>query len=278
MKYITQYNGGHAFKVQLTNDNVEVYRYKSGEEYNSKPILTFNPQRIFIGKSPLNDMTAFSGGHGEKFDGNLILLKIDDGTYIFFGSEIFEFQSSHEIVEFVSPVGDSHTPYPYAIDTDGNHYLLIEDVIIGNVPKYKDPYDYYYNLSVMKQTTVKDLWNIETFYIGNTKSNLEYRYNQNTAEYYDRLVSKNGRKCKMYIKNSAGGKKKILLKEEFIAMIKEFEKQIKIDYHFYEVLHEISSPRLRSRKRSQRKRSRKIDSKVISKIYWENRKRWKQTM
>jgi len=36
----------------------------------------------------------------------------------------------------------------------------------------------------------------------------------------------------MYIKNSAGGKKKILLKEEFIAMIKEFEKQIKIDHHF----------------------------------------------
>ena len=41
---------------------------------------------VFIGKSPVNAMTTFSGGHGPRFDGNSILLKREK-DYVFVGDE-----------------------------------------------------------------------------------------------------------------------------------------------------------------------------------------------
>ena len=41
---------------------------------------------VFIGKSPVNAMTTFSGGHGPRFDGNSVLLKREN-DYVFVGDE-----------------------------------------------------------------------------------------------------------------------------------------------------------------------------------------------
>lgn len=80
-------------------------------------IGTYNPISIFIGKSSLNDMTNFSGGHGDKYDGNSILLRIGDKTefrYLFIGSDIYEFTTDEIITKYVSSVGNNQVPYPYA--------------------------------------------------------------------------------------------------------------------------------------------------------------------
>ena len=79
--------------INESNNDVHIYEYKDEDEskdededaddgYNglnnySVLIATYNPVKIFIGKSPLNQQTIFSGGHGPYFDGNTILLKLD---------------------------------------------------------------------------------------------------------------------------------------------------------------------------------------------------------
>lgn len=66
--YLIHHNGSRPYKVVIDKDkNVKVYKYKSENEYEDKEFKTFKPRKIFIGKSPKNKMTIFSGGHGKKF-------------------------------------------------------------------------------------------------------------------------------------------------------------------------------------------------------------------
>lgn len=77
-------------------------------------IKTLKYLEIFIGTSPFNKMTNFSGGHGKKFDGNSILLRIGENKYASIGIELFEFTTDEPIVKYVSSVGNNCVPYPYA--------------------------------------------------------------------------------------------------------------------------------------------------------------------
>jgi hypothetical protein len=104
-----------------------------------------------VGKSPLIRMTGFSNRHGPKFNGTSILLQKDDQNYIFVGERILEFEvdAPDYIVRFVSPLGNSDVPYPFAVDNQGRFYLFIENVVLESVPEShrNDPYDYWYDLS-----------------------------------------------------------------------------------------------------------------------------------
>jgi hypothetical protein len=44
----------------------------------------------------------------------------------------------------VSPVGNNHVPYPYAVDDRNNVYLMIEDVVLESYTMEQDPYETYY--------------------------------------------------------------------------------------------------------------------------------------
>ena len=105
-------------------------------------------------------MTKFSGGHGKKFDGNSILLNISNNKYIYICDIIQEFTSYSKIIKFVSPVGNNDVPYPYAVDDKNNTYLFSENLCINNKThnnkfninkKYDNPYDYYYDISLIKK-------------------------------------------------------------------------------------------------------------------------------
>ena len=80
-------------------------------------IKKYNPSEIFIGKSPFNKMTGFSGGHGDKWDGNSILMRIgteNEFKYVHIGTNVFEFTTDEVINKYVSSVGNNCVPYPYA--------------------------------------------------------------------------------------------------------------------------------------------------------------------
>ena len=48
----------------------------------TKRVLNVKVEKIFVGKSPKNNMTLFSCGHGKGFEGNTILLhKKTTNTY-----------------------------------------------------------------------------------------------------------------------------------------------------------------------------------------------------
>lgn len=172
--YVTLDNGGTPFVVRILSRGSEttvticvrkrehVDTEAAGEteelqegiwlhEYDtSSPLMRDVPvERVFIGKSPVNAMTTFSGGHGPRFDGNSVLLKREN-DYVFVGDEIFSFTAAAEIVDFVSPVGNSSVPYPYCVDADGRHYLLLEGVVLDQIPALgtdSDPYSYWYDAS-----------------------------------------------------------------------------------------------------------------------------------
>ena len=46
-------------------------------------------------------------------------------------------------------MGNSDVPYPFAVDKHGRSYLLLEQVVLKDVPEGEsDPYRYYYSDSV----------------------------------------------------------------------------------------------------------------------------------
>ena len=55
------------------------------------------------------------------------MLKLNTGKYVFIGHKLYEFIPDNEIVAFYSFVGNSDVPYPIAIDSKDNFYLLMEE-------------------------------------------------------------------------------------------------------------------------------------------------------
>jgi len=155
-------NGGRSFRVKVENDrNLTLYRSREPNDdseygaylFENSPCLVATSDQVFIGKSPRTPATLFSGGHGPRFDGNTILFRAPGGdapaenlNYVHVGRDITKFTALSRIVRFVSPVGNSDVPYPYAVDVDDNTYLIIEGVILAPSDRCpeEDPYDYYY--------------------------------------------------------------------------------------------------------------------------------------
>ena len=183
MEYLIHDNYNRPFMVKVKDDVVSVFKEKSRNEYNKNSLFTWNPEKVFIGMSPLNRMTGFSGGHGQEFDGNSILLHISGMEYVWIGNKIISFIALNTITRFLSPVGNNDVPYPFAVDEDNNHYLFTEDVIIKEYnDRSDDPYDYYYDQRLIttdycscppkKAEQVFD--GIEDLYVGNKKRTFIY--------------------------------------------------------------------------------------------------------
>jgi len=157
----TQDNGGYPFRVYIEKGRAEIYELEFDEDTDEHTpgnlMGAVNGGKFFVGTSPLNKMTEFSGGAGE--DGSSLVLQdekdVKDNIYTFVGTKIYKFKTLAPLIYFTSPVGNNSVPYPWAQDRDGNIYLLIEDVVIKNwapainkTIEEKDqlePYTYYYN-------------------------------------------------------------------------------------------------------------------------------------
>jgi hypothetical protein len=215
--YQTHNNGGRKYRIQVQGNKVQV------DDMRGIFLQKYSVISVFIGKSPLNKMTEFSGGHGPDFDGNSIILNMGDNEYIYFGSTYFIFKTKAPIVEFISPVGNNDVPYPYAIDEDDNFYLMTENVVVSGVPQDQrdDVYHYYYDKGYMV---------VEDKYKNNFGGKvLEYqgitrwmdgdeiyvlRYIPDAADDYDH------REGYMYVIRD--GVKEPMMRDVYIQMMKEF--------------------------------------------------------
>lgn len=244
--YFIHDNGGRPFLVYVQSNN-EVFIYKKDETYQidetelsrdpknnrwiyTKLVKNYKPLKTFIGKSPLNEMTKFSGGYGAKFTGNTILLQISKDKYVHIGAEIKEYTIKEQIVKYVSPVGNNDVPYSYGTDKNNVYYLFGENVSIKDVPKeYKnDPYEYYYKVYLItpdeayrpsKEPIIKNFDNITNFYIGSQKYTLTY--NSDPKKEYKRYVSV--WKKKPAVKKT-DGKKYVLSESEYVKLMTKFGK------------------------------------------------------
>lgn len=240
--YLTHDNYSRPFCVYIDefNDEVSVYKNKRDDEEKgeyedddsytdlknyTKLIQKFKADKIFIGESPVNPMTEFSGGYGPEFHGNSILLKIDEKEYVFIGETIYSFKTNHPIVSFVSPVGNNDVPYPYAIDDKDNYYFLLGGdeytaiLTIDDDSKPDDPYRYFYSI----EENIKASENIKCMYMG------DERYNMKTcsrpAHKYDDLVKRLGHEGPMYIQFK-GEEKKLISRNEYIELLENYNKKV----------------------------------------------------
>lgn len=209
-------------------DDSEEDHYLKAEE----PFFNQTVEKVFIGESPLNDTTEFSGCYGDDFLGNSFLLHMGDLEYIFIGEKVFSFQALSEITQYVSPIGNNDVPYPYAVDNQNRVYLVAENVIvqmtadqISNIPMF-DPYsDCYYSQHLItadhglysSHDPAPTFQDIKEFYIGNKSYTMTYEpYPEND---YDRLIGMNKGPISVLLTN---GTKKKLSKEEYVDLMVDF--------------------------------------------------------
>jgi hypothetical protein len=226
--YLIHDNYGRPFCVYIDESLNEVHIYKI--DYNNetenmehiKHIGTYKPEKVFVGISKFNPMTAYSGGYGPYFDGNSILLKMSNNEYIFIGDQIYSFNTDNEIVTFESPVGNNDVPYPYAKDDKENYYLLLDDETcsfkIDNISERDDPYKYYYKL----RKNIQDCESIKWIYMNDEKYCLTtHPY---PAEKYDDLINRLG--SPMYIQYKGRGQRKRLMeREKYIELLENYNKK-----------------------------------------------------
>ncbi len=177
--YLIHDNGGRPFIVYFKYHNgyggegeAYIYRMESDKYYwderevepwnYTKLVKHFDYEQIYIGESPLNGMTSFSGGHGERFDGNTILFHLKDDKYMYVGQEIYQFRMKDDFLRFCSPVGNNDVPYPFII---GNKYAYMmldrgyidKDKFDTYTDESTDLYMYYYGHSGTTGNMEEDL-------------------------------------------------------------------------------------------------------------------------
>jgi hypothetical protein len=153
--YFIHDNGGRPFLVYISKNKCNIYSYPIqnnnkyyiaeediGEKwtYINKVATYKNPIKVFIGKSP---------EYGKDFDGNSILLQIENNRYVFIGSNIFEFYiKDDQIIEYYSPIGGSDVPYPIAISNKNIYFMLDMKYVpienFSNINNKNEAYLYYY--------------------------------------------------------------------------------------------------------------------------------------
>lgn len=224
--YLTHWNYSRPFSVYIDNSKNEVHvfenKYHDDDSYEKIFVATFHPQKVFIGESTLNKMTRFSGGHGPDFDGNSILLKMDVCNYIFIGYKIFSFKSKHDIITFMSHIGNNDIPYPYAIDIKNNYYFLLTDGNDGilKMRVNKNPYDKYYKII----RGMSESENIEYIYMSDEI--FQITAHSHPAKEYERLVERFGEPIYIKIK---GEERKIISKPEYIELLENYNKKVRLE-------------------------------------------------
>ena len=163
-EYFIHDNGGRPFKVTINSETNELIIYKRLDQddpyecieyeyqlnkydeedqyvdgylidiYSNVPLFIFNYMKVFIGKSPENKMTLFSGSANKhETIGNSILAQITNNKYLIIGWDIYTFTCDSEIEYFISPVGNSDVPYPYAIAKNNDIYCFYSKILLKNI-------------------------------------------------------------------------------------------------------------------------------------------------
>lgn len=122
------------FIVKVRGLLVRVYHveYKWGKNPTGRTLVKrFFASKIFVGCSPRCSITRNNGRYGKEFDGNTILLRLLDDSYVLIATNsIISFRSLSPINNLISPIDYSGNTLPYATDVDKNIYLLYRCIII----------------------------------------------------------------------------------------------------------------------------------------------------
>ena len=135
--FIMQHNYRNRYLVVIDGD-VYVYKYKKYKF--DKPFLSFKPKHIFIGKSKVCDMTEFSGAadNSSDFDGNTLLLEVEDRKYVYFsGLEFTKFETSDKVIGFIPLMGNNMAPYAIILGKKYTFFYITVTNLLKTIKKKK---------------------------------------------------------------------------------------------------------------------------------------------
>lgn len=267
-RYYIHDNGSRPFMVVIEGMIASVFRvlpdldyhHNRPECYRVKPEIVVACSEIFIGESPMCAMTIYSGGHGDDFLGNTILLKIgdlgDDGItcdkYVWIGNSGIQSFVSPKIVDFISLVGNNDVPYPYTVDINGDVRLLLDNVILKKGFEFNlatvshDPYRWFYDNHQLCEWPVLSPGRVYipgydgilTYYHVNNDGHREQyilRYNSNPEKEYDRFAAR-GEFSHLIIALVENGVilEKLLTRDAYVALMTKFGRERGWEYFHME--------------------------------------------
>ena len=103
-----------------------MYKYDVNKKTYNMKILTIAK---FIGY-----WKGYDSGKYTKYHGNSILVKETKTSYVSIGWNIQRFTTPYEILDYVSPVGNSDVPYPVAFSEDYVYFML--DMVYCNLDQF----------------------------------------------------------------------------------------------------------------------------------------------
>jgi hypothetical protein len=127
--YTTTDNGGHPFRVEDDGSQVIVFRQTFNDETENyevgKEVYRVKYKRLYVGEDPYK----FSPVWEPWMRGNSILLHLGGLKYVFIGHAVLEFEidkEDEEIVKYISYMGNSGVPYPYAIGKKHTYIIPLD--------------------------------------------------------------------------------------------------------------------------------------------------------
>lgn len=232
-------NGGRAFQVQLTRGGRDVHVSRliynedaadgTGTPYSpsaKNELVLRRPLRVFVGGSP-------------RHLGNSVLIEMSGKQahheYVCVGENVRAFRTRHRITRFISEIGNSGVPYPFAHAADGSVHLFLEDVtLLGPsalaTQGHPDPYNYYYDAVGLitpdmavpyRVPRIDKFEGITRFYIGSKQYTMTYM--PDAAAHYDWMTKNNTKKGAVFI--VAHGRRQQLTKKKYVELMERFAKE-----------------------------------------------------
>jgi len=113
-------NGGRPFEVRIKKSGIYIYgrtgKDKHGDDIYDKPLLKITK---YIGYWWGFDTSIYSSLHG-----NSLLIMVEKKKYVSIGNSIYMFSTDEQILDYVSPVGNSDVPYPVAYGSKYVYFML----------------------------------------------------------------------------------------------------------------------------------------------------------
>ena len=156
-KYITHFNGDRPYLVCIGKKEILIYvidfeKYIDDVVFNNSENIYWkytkmvkkyeNIEKVFIGKSKK---------HSKKFDGNTILLQLNNNKYVFICNNINEFKLNDHIEKYYSSIGNSDVPYPIILGKKNVYFMLDYTYVDRKLfpdnmtdTDWSDCYSYYY--------------------------------------------------------------------------------------------------------------------------------------
>ena len=185
-KYTTQYNGIKLFRIIVENGIIKIYTFRDTETNKNKIFETLlkkneiKKQRLIYDVLLLTVKKYLGFWVGKDVENNTInsrgssiLIQETLTKYIYIGKDIIRFETTEEIIDYVSPIDKNNLCFPIAY-SDNLVYFILDYVYVYKTQFENEPTPFNAN-----QTNMQFLFNRKKMRHIYKFKNIEYLFNGN---------------------------------------------------------------------------------------------------